>query len=124
MIWRFTFWCLAMALLIIAIANPQFGTKLEEVKREGIDIMIALDVSNSMKAQDLTPNRLENAKQSIGRLINNLNDDRIGIIVFAGQSYVQLPITTDYTGRLNDISDANSPRGNQAASTVEKGGAG
>jgi Ca-activated chloride channel family protein len=96
-IWRFTFWCLAIALLIIAIANPQFGTKLEEVKREGIDIMIALDVSNSMKAQDLQPNRLENAKQSIGRLINNLNDDRIGIIVFAGQSYVQLPITTDYS---------------------------
>lgn len=96
-VWRFTFWCLAMALLIIAIANPQFGTKLEEVKREGIDIMIALDVSNSMKAQDLQPNRLENAKQSIGRLINNLNDDRIGIIVFAGQSYVQLPITTDYS---------------------------
>ncbi len=96
-VWRFAFWCLAMALLIIAIANPQFGTKLEEAKREGIDIMIALDVSNSMKAQDLTPNRLENAKQSIGRLINNLNDDRIGIIVFAGQSYVQLPITTDYS---------------------------
>lgn len=96
-IWRFTFWCVAMALLVIAIANPQFGTKLEEVKREGIDIMVALDVSNSMKAQDLQPNRLENAKQSIGRLINNLNDDRIGIIVFAGQSYVQLPITTDYS---------------------------
>lgn len=96
-VWRFIFWCLAMAFLVIAIANPQFGTKLEEAKREGIDIMIALDVSNSMKAQDLAPNRLENAKQSIGRLINNLNDDRIGIIVFAGQSYVQLPITTDYS---------------------------
>lgn len=96
-IWRFTFWTLAMILLVIAIANPQFGTKLEEVKREGVDIMVALDVSNSMKAQDLQPNRLENAKQSIGRLINNLHDDRIGIIVFAGQSYVQLPITTDYS---------------------------
>ncbi|HRG58070.1 MAG TPA: VWA domain-containing protein [Bacteroidia bacterium] len=96
-IWRFIFWCTAICLLIIAIANPQFGTKLEEVKREGIDIMVALDVSNSMKAQDLQPNRLENAKHSIGRLINNLNDDRIGIIVFAGQSYVQLPITTDYS---------------------------
>lgn len=96
-IWRFIFWCTAICLLIIAIANPQFGTKLEEVKREGIDIMVALDVSNSMKAQDLQPNRLENAKHSIGRLINNLKDDRIGIIVFAGQSYVQLPITTDYS---------------------------
>lgn len=97
LIWRFIFWCVAMSLLIVAIANPQFGTKLEEVKREGIDIMVALDISNSMKAQDLQPNRLENAKHSIGRLINNLHDDRIGIIVFAGQSYVQLPITTDYS---------------------------
>lgn len=97
MLWKFVFYALAMALLIVAIANPQFGTKLEEVKREGIDVMVALDVSNSMKAQDLLPNRLENAKNSIGRLINNLNDDRIGIIVFAGQSYVQLPITTDYS---------------------------
>lgn len=97
MVWKFVFYSIAMALLVIGIANPQFGTKLEEVKREGIDIMVALDVSNSMKAQDLQPNRLENAKNSIGRLINNLNDDRIGIIVFAGQSYVQLPITTDYS---------------------------
>ncbi len=104
--WRFIFWSLALALLIIGIANPQFGTKLEEVKREGIDIMVALDVSNSMKAQDLAPNRLESAKQSIARVINNLNDDRIGIIVFAGKSYVQLPITTDYASAklfLNSI---------------------
>jgi Ca-activated chloride channel family protein len=122
-IWRFTFWCLAMVLLIIAIANPQFGTKLEEIKREGIDIMIALDVSNSMKAQDLQPNRLENAKQSIGRLINNLNDDRIGIIVFAGQSYVQLPITTDYSSAklfLQSIScDMIPAQGTAIGSAIE-----
>jgi len=88
--------CFGLLLVIIAIANPQFGSKLEEVKREGIDIMICLDVSNSMKAEDLSPNRLEHAKQSILRLIDNLKDDRIGIIVFGGDAYVQLPITTDY----------------------------
>jgi Ca-activated chloride channel family protein len=123
LIWRFTFWCLAMTLLVIAIANPQFGTKLEEAKREGIDIMVALDVSNSMKAQDLQPNRLENAKQSIGRLINNLNDDRIGIIVFAGQSYVQLPITTDYSSAklfLESIScDMIPTQGTAIGSAIE-----
>ena len=83
-------------LVIIAIANPQLGSKLEEIKREGVDIMICLDVSNSMRAQDLAPNRLEHAKQSILRLVDNLKDDRIGIIVFGGEAYVQLPITTDY----------------------------
>lgn len=87
---------LALASLILAWANPQIGSKLEEVKREGVDIVIALDVSNSMKAQDIKPNRLERAKQSINRLIDRLENDRIGIIVFAGQAYVQLPITSDY----------------------------
>lgn len=85
-----------IALIIIACANPQIGTRLEEVKREGIDIIIALDVSNSMKAEDIRPNRLERSKQSISRLIDKLDNDRIGMIVFAGQAYVQLPITSDY----------------------------
>jgi Ca-activated chloride channel family protein len=89
--------CISIALVIIAIANPQIGSKLEDVKREGIDVMICLDVSNSMKAADLQPNRLEHAKQSINKLIDNLKDDRIGIIVFGGEAYVQLPITTDYS---------------------------
>ena len=88
---------LSITLLIVAIANPQIGSKLEEIHREGIDIMICLDVSNSMKAEDLKPNRLSHAKQSILRLIDNLKDDRIGIIVFGGDAYVQLPITTDYS---------------------------
>jgi len=86
----------ALALIIIACANPQIGTRLEEVKREGVDIIIALDVSNSMKAEDIRPNRLERSKQSISRLIDGLENDRIGMIVFAGQAYVQLPITSDY----------------------------
>lgn len=85
-----------ISLIIIACANPQIGTRLEEVKREGVDIIIALDVSNSMKAQDIKPSRLERSKQAISRLIDQLQNDRIGMIVFAGQAYVQLPITSDY----------------------------
>ena len=87
---------LALILIAIGLANPQIGTRLEEVKREGVDIIIALDVSNSMKAEDIRPNRLERAKQAISRLIDRLENDRIGIVVFAGQAYVQLPITTDF----------------------------
>ena len=86
----------ALASIIIACANPQIGTRLEVVKREGVDIIIALDVSNSMKAEDIKPNRLERSKQAISRLLDGLENDRIGMIVFAGQAYVQLPITSDY----------------------------
>ncbi len=93
---RFILFLFAFSLLVIGWANPQIGTRLEEVKREGIDLIIALDVSNSMKAEDIRPNRLERAKQSISRLIDQLENDRIGIIIFAGQAYVQLPITSDY----------------------------
>lgn len=94
---KFSLAASALAFLILGIANPQIGTKLEEVKREGVDIMIALDVSNSMRAEDLRPNRLENAKQEISRMIDNLHNDRIGLIVFGGESYLQLPLTTDYS---------------------------
>jgi Ca-activated chloride channel family protein len=87
----------ALFFLILGIANLQTGSKLKEVKREGSDIMVCLDVSNSMLAQDLTPNRLERAKIAIEKMINELQGDRLGIIVFAGQAYVQLPITTDYS---------------------------
>jgi len=94
--WRFVLFLFAFFFLVLGIANPQIGTKLEEVKREGIDLMIALDVSNSMKAEDLSPNRLERAKRAMLQLLEELHSDRIGIIVFAGQAYTQLPITTDY----------------------------
>lgn len=87
---------LAYSLVVVGLANPQIGTKLEEVKREGVDIIIALDVSNSMKAEDIKPNRLGRSLQAISRLIDKLENDRIGIIVFAGDAYVQLPITTDF----------------------------
>jgi Ca-activated chloride channel family protein len=94
---KFIFFLVAYASLIVAMADPQMGSKTEEVKRKGADLMILLDVSNSMLAQDLAPNRLENAKQAIAQLIDKMHDDRIGIIVFAGQAYVQLPVTTDYS---------------------------
>ncbi|MCC6599090.1 MAG: VWA domain-containing protein [Crocinitomicaceae bacterium] len=88
--------CLAFASLVIGLANPQIGTRLEEAKREGVDVIIALDVSNSMLAEDIRPNRLERSKMAISRFIDQLKDDRIGLIVFAGKAYVQLPVTTDF----------------------------
>ena len=87
---------LALTLLIIGIARPQFGSKLKEIKREGVEIIIALDVSNSMMAEDIQPNRLERAKQAIAKLVDRMVNDRIGLIVFAGDAYIQVPITTDY----------------------------
>lgn len=94
---KFVLYTLAFALVIIGIVNPQVGTKLEEVKRKGADLMICLDVSNSMNAEDLQPSRLEKAKQAIFKLVNKLEGDRLGVIVFGGEAYVQLPITTDYS---------------------------
>jgi Ca-activated chloride channel family protein len=93
---KFLLLAAAAAFLIMGLANPQIGTKLEEVKREGVDVMVALDVSNSMKAEDIRPNRLDHAKQNISRMLNRLENDRVGLIVFAGQSYLQVPLTTDY----------------------------
>lgn len=93
---RFILFLVAFVFLIFGLVNPQIGSKQEEVKREGSDIIICLDVSNSMRAEDFKPNRLEKAKQAIEKLIHKLNNDRLGIIVFAGQAFVQLPITTDY----------------------------
>jgi Ca-activated chloride channel family protein len=95
-------------MLVIGIADPQIGSRTEEVKRKGADLMILLDVSNSMLAQDLAPSRLENAKQAIAQLIDRMHDDRIGIIVFAGQAYVQLPITTDYSAAKLFLSTINT----------------
>ena len=87
---------LGLSLLIIGLVNPKIGTKLETVKREGVDIVFAVDVSKSMLAEDIAPNRLEKAKRLVSEIINQLASDRIGIIAYAGQAYPQLPITTDY----------------------------
>jgi Ca-activated chloride channel family protein len=88
---------LSLMFLILAAANPQVGTKMEEVKQSGIDVFILLDVSNSMRAEDIKPNRLERAKYQISDLISKLRGDRIGLIIFAGEAYVQIPLTTDYS---------------------------
>ena len=93
---KFTIWMLALAFIIGALAQPQFGSKLVTSKRKGVELIIALDVSNSMMAEDIKPNRLERAKRAIAKLTERLRNDKIGLIVFAGQAYVQLPITTDY----------------------------
>lgn len=82
--------------LIFGIANPQIGSKLYESKREGIDLIIAVDVSNSMLAEDVLPNRLARTRLGIEKLIDQLDGDRIGIVIFAGKAFVQLPLTTDY----------------------------
>ena len=87
---------LALALLIIAVARPQYGQKEKTIKRQGIEVMIALDISNSMLAEDVAPNRLDRAKQMLSKLIDNMVDDKVGLIVFAGEAYIQLPITCDY----------------------------
>ena len=102
---RWKFWLLALALvsLIFAIARPQMGSKLREVEREGVEIMVAVDVSNSMLASDFAPNRLERTKYAVSRVIEGLSEDRIGVIVFAGDAYVQLPITSDYLTAQNFV---------------------
>lgn len=94
---KITLLLLSFLSLIFGLANPQIGTRLAEAKREGVDVVIALDISNSMRAEDIKPNRLERAKQMINKLIDKLENDRIGIVVFAGDAFVQLPLTTDYS---------------------------
>jgi len=105
---KFILFAIAYALLVLGIADPQIGSKIIEEKRKGADLMILLDVSNSMLSQDMAPNRLENAKRAIAQLIDNLHDDRIGIIVFAGEAYVQLPVTTDYSAAKLFLSTINT----------------
>ena len=96
----------------LGLARPQMGARLKEHQSRGIEVMIALDVSNSMLAEDYSPNRLERSKLAISRLVDKLQGDRIGLIVFAGQSFVQLPITADYVSAkifLNSISTESVP---------------
>lgn len=103
----------AMVLLVFALANPLIGSRVEEVKQTGIDVFILLDVSNSMRAEDIRPNRLEKAKHQISRLINRLRGDRIGLIVFAGDAFIQFPITSDYSAAnlfLNAVNFNSVPR--------------
>jgi len=93
---KLAFLLAGLVFLVLGLVNPKIGTKLETVKREGVDIVFAIDVSKSMLAEDIAPNRLEKAKRIVSEIINQLASDRIGIIAYAGQAYPQLPITTDY----------------------------
>lgn len=92
------FWLVwaALAMIIFMMARPQFGSKMETVKRQGIETVVALDISNSMLAQDVTPSRLEKSKKMISRLLETFNNDKVALIVFAGEAFTQLPITSDY----------------------------
>jgi Ca-activated chloride channel family protein len=94
--WKFITEMFALALLIFALANPQFGSRLKEVKKQGVEVMIALDVSKSMTARDIKPDRLTKAKRSIELFMNKLDGDLVGMVVFAGESYIQIPMTDDY----------------------------
>lgn len=92
------FWLIwvALGVSIFLLARPQFGSKMETVKRKGVEVVIALDISNSMLAQDVTPSRLEKAKKLISRLVDEFENDKVGLVVFAGDAFTQLPITSDY----------------------------
>ncbi|MDR3328860.1 MAG: VWA domain-containing protein [Prevotellaceae bacterium] len=110
---KFSLWLVAFAFLVLGICRPQLGARVKEVKRKGAEIIIALDVSNSMMARDFSPNRLESAKRAIARLVDQLGNDRIGLIVFAGDAYIQLPITSDYVSAklfLNSINTGIVPK--------------
>lgn len=109
---RLVFFVLGFICLVIGLARPQIGAKLSERTTKGAEVMIALDVSNSMLAEDYSPNRLDRAKLAISRLTDRLQGDRIGLIIFAGSSFVQLPITTDYVSAkmfLNNIDTDSVP---------------
>ncbi len=99
---------LAFSSMVLALCNLQTGSKLTEVKREGADLMVCLDVSNSMLAEDLTPNRLERAKYALEKMIDGLEGDRLGLVIFAGEAYVQLPITSDYSAAKLFLSSINT----------------
>ncbi|MCI0330312.1 MAG: VWA domain-containing protein [candidate division Zixibacteria bacterium] len=111
--WKYALVLLASAFVILALARPQWGKKMELVKREGLDIIVAMDVSASMLAADMPPSRLAKAKSETANLIDLLKGDRIGLVVFAGEAYVQCPLTLDYSAAkmfLSDIDYGSVPR--------------
>ncbi|MEM1096259.1 MAG: VWA domain-containing protein [Bacteroidota bacterium] len=95
--WKAALVVLSVALVVLSLVGPRYGTQLREVKREGIDLIFALDVSLSMQAEDVAPSRLERAKNEIKKVLDELRGDRVGLIVFAGDAFIQCPLTTDYS---------------------------
>ncbi len=122
---KFILLLFVLSLLILSLARPQFGSKLKEVKREGIEIIIALDVSKSMMATDMEPNRLEQAKQAIHSMVSKMKNDKIGLIIFAGDAYTQLPVTADYASARMFLStigpDIVSRQGTAIGKAIELG---
>lgn len=104
---KFSLAAIALVAIIVAIINPQRPGSMDKVERKGVDVMIALDVSNSMLAQDIKPNRLEKAKQLINRLMNDLENDRVGLVLFAGRAYMQMPLTTDHSAARMYVQNAS-----------------
>jgi len=108
-LWKAAMVTVAVALMGVALAGPRFGTKLREVKREGVDLVVALDVSLSMQARDVAPNRLDRAKNEIKKLLDELRGDRVGLVLFAGDAFIQCPLTTDY-GAVRLFLDVANPK--------------
>ncbi|MFO7940271.1 MAG: VWA domain-containing protein [Bacteroidales bacterium] len=106
--WKFLLIVLAYFFLVLALTDPQYGSKIEKVQREGVELVIALDVSNSMLAEDIQPNRLSRAKRAISKLVDRLANDRIGLLVFAGDAYVQVPVTNDFAATKMFLSSINT----------------
>ena len=106
--WKASIVVLGLFFLALALAGPRFGTKIKEVKREGIDLVVALDVSLSMTAEDVAPNRLTRAKNEIKKLLDDLQGDRVGLVIFAGDAFIQCPLTSDY-GAVRLFLDVASP---------------
>ncbi|MEM6967554.1 MAG: VWA domain-containing protein, partial [Bacteroidota bacterium] len=105
---KFSLLMLGLALLIIGFANPQWGKKMEKAKRKSVDVFIALDISESMLANDISPNRLERAKRFAQQLVDELKGERMGTIIFAGNAYLQMPLTTDYAAAQLFLRSANT----------------
>ncbi len=120
-LFKFVLFSLAFVSLVIAIANPQLGSKVEKAKRKGVDLFIALDVSNSMMSEDISPSRLQKAGQAISKLIDRLESDRIGVVVFAGKAFVQVPMTYDYSAAKMMLSSLNTDivQGTAIGSAIE-----
>jgi len=113
-LWKIVLLIISVFFMVLSLAKPQIGTKLEQVKREGVNILIATDVSLSMMAEDIKPNRLEKAKHAVGKFIDLLEGDRVGLIAFAGEAFVQCPLTLDYGAakmflEIMDISSIPTP---------------
>lgn len=117
---KYALWLLGVTFLIIACSNPQWGTKKEKVKATAADIYVALDISRSMDAKDISPSRLERSKKFVEELINSLKGDRIGLISFAGSAYLQIPLTTDYAAVLLYANAANTDQAGTQGTAISE----